>query len=156
MTYSQTAVNQFKQGYNCAQSVVSSFCEKLNLTKDSALKLATGFGGGMGRKQEVCGALTGSILVLSLLFGRGENDGKEKQDDTYAKVRNLIHQFEAKYGSINCKKLLNGCALSTPEGQEVFKSNNMIEKCYEYVENAVNFLEEIIEKNKGGSYQPVV
>jgi C_GCAxxG_C_C family probable redox protein len=145
MDKSEIAVNKFKDGYNCAQSVLFSYADKLNISRDLALKMANGFGGGMGRKQEVCGALSGGILVLNLIYGRGENEEKQKQEIVYSLVRELMDKFEEKYGSVNCKKLLDGCELMTSEGQEQFKSNKLIEKCYDYVEFTVRALDEITE-----------
>ena len=65
------AVDKFLSGYNCAQSVLYAFREEIGLGDDMALKIACGLGAGMGRKQEVCGAVTGGILVLGLRHGRG-------------------------------------------------------------------------------------
>ena len=71
----QIASERFAEGYNCAQAVMFAFSEDCGLSPDLALKAACGFGGGMGRKQEVCGAVTGAILVLSLRQGRGIQEG---------------------------------------------------------------------------------
>jgi C_GCAxxG_C_C family probable redox protein len=147
MGNSEIAVNKFKSGYNCAQSVFFSFAGNLQIPADTALRLATGFGGGMGRKQEVCGAISGGILVIGLLYGRGENDERPQQDITYAKVRELMDKFKAKHGNVICKSLLDGCELLTPEGQTRFKSEGMTDRCREYVGSAVEILEEMIEEN---------
>jgi C_GCAxxG_C_C family probable redox protein len=143
MTKSDQAVAIFKDGYNCAQSVLCSYAEELHISKDVALRIANGFGGGMGRKQEVCGAISGGVMVLGLMYGRGENDGKGKQETTYAKVRDLIDSFTAEYGTVNCRELLSGCALLTPEGQETFRDNGLIEKCYDYVRKVIAIIEKI-------------
>ena len=147
MNHSDIAVNQFKKGYNCAQSVLYSYAEYLNISRDTALRISCGFGAGMGRTQEVCGAISGGILVLNHLYGRGENEDKQKQELTYLKVKELIQKFEKKYGTVNCKSLLDGCELLTTEGKETFQSNHLIEKCYEYVEYTVKLLDEIIEED---------
>lgn len=144
MNRSEIAVNKFKEGYNCAQSMLYSYADKLNISKDMALKISNGFGAGMGRKQEVCGAISGGILVLNMIYGRGENEDKQKQENTYAKVREFIDLFEKEFGTVNCKKLLYGCELLKPEGQKQFKEENMIEKCYRYVEQANKILEKVI------------
>ncbi|MBN1130775.1 MAG: C_GCAxxG_C_C family protein [Chitinispirillaceae bacterium] len=143
MTKADQAVAIFKEGYNCAQSVLCCYAGELQISRDMALRIANGFGGGMGRKQEVCGAISGGIMVLGLMYGRGENDGKEKQEITFAKVRNLIESFTAECGTVNCRELLSGCALLTPEGQNTFRDNGLIEKCYNYVRRVIA----IIEKN---------
>ena len=114
---------KFVEGYNCAQSVLFSFCDELGLDEDMALMIACGFGGGMGRKGEVCGAVTGAILVLGLKFGRGKNDARVQTDLAYAKIREFMSRFSEKHGSCLCRELLDGCDLTTPEGQADFKNN---------------------------------
>ncbi|HRS83075.1 MAG TPA: C-GCAxxG-C-C family protein [Smithellaceae bacterium] len=123
---SETADAKFVEGYNCAQSVLYSFCEDLGLGANTALKIACGFGGGMGRKGEICGAVTGGIMVLGLQYGRGEKEGREQTDAAYAKIRELIDRFSAKHGSCRCRELLNGCDLTTPEGQSYFKDKQCL------------------------------
>lgn len=142
----EIAVNKFKEGYNCAQSMLYSYADALGITGDMALRIATGFGAGMGRKQEVCGAISGGIMVLNMMYGRGENEDRQKQEKTYAKVREFIDLFEKELGTINCKKLLGGCDLMTPQGQNNFKENKMIEKCYACVERANTILEKVISR----------
>jgi C_GCAxxG_C_C family probable redox protein len=143
MSRSENAVKKFTEGYNCAQSVLFSYSDKLGITGDHALKAACGFGGGMGRKQEVCGAVTGGILALGLMYGRGENEDKQKLELTYAKVRELINRFNAKYGTVNCRELLDGCDLSTTEGHQRFISEKLRARCCDYVGDVVRILDEI-------------
>lgn len=70
------------------------------------------------------------------------------QEMTYSKVRDFTTGFERKYGTVGCRQLLNGCDLSTAEGQETFKSENMIEKCHEYVAYAVKLLDELDKEER--------
>lgn len=140
MNISEKAENKFREGYNCAQAVLWSYADKVNLDRDLALRISSGFGGGMGRKQEVCGAVSGAIMVLGMMYGRGENENREKQEKTYAKVREFIDKFEAKFKTVNCKTLLDGCELLTAEGQEMFKNKNLKEKCCSYVAYAAELL----------------
>jgi C_GCAxxG_C_C family probable redox protein len=145
MTRSEQAVSKFIEGYNCAQSVLFAFCDELGLDKDKALKIACGFGAGMGRKEEVCGAVTGGIMVINAKYGRGENDTQKATEITYAKVRELMNQFSPKHGTYICRKLLNGCELKTEEGQKTFKDNDYFNKvCKSCVRSAVEILETII------------
>ncbi len=142
---SDFAVQKFNEGFNCAQAVLFSFAEKLNLDKESALKLICGFGGGMGRMQEVCGAVSGGIAVIGCRFGKGQNDTAEATETTYQKVRELMTSFEKENGSYNCNKLLSGCDLKTAEGQNVFKKaamkKNVCEPC---VRSAVEIVEKLL------------
>ncbi len=139
------AVKKFMDGYNCAQAVVFNYAEALALPIDAALKMATGFGAGMGRKQEVCGAVSGGIMVLGSLFGRGEYDAKERQDDVYKKVRFLIDGFAKESGTILCREILDGCDLCTEQGQQRFKEENMKTICCACVDTVVRIMDRIIE-----------
>ena len=95
---SDVAVEKFLAGYNCAQAVLYSFCDDLHFDKDTALRLACGFGGGLARRQEVCGAVTGGIIAIGLKHGRGEGQDKAVTEETYRQVRELMSGFEAKHG----------------------------------------------------------
>ncbi|MFA6507999.1 MAG: C-GCAxxG-C-C family protein [Treponemataceae bacterium] len=144
MTKGDSAVAKFKDGYNCAQSVLYSFTDDLGLDKNVALKIANAFGGGMGRKQEVCGAVSGALMVLGMTYGRAEGDGKEKQDTTYAKTRELIDAFTAECGTIKCRELLSGCNLLTAEGQAEFKEKHLIDECHKCVRVSCGILEKLL------------
>jgi len=144
-TKSDIALEKFSAGYNCAQAVLFSFCDDLGFNKDMALKLACGFGGGMARKQEVCGAVTGGILAIGLKHGRSEGQDKAPTEATYGKVRVLMSRFESKHGTYICRTLLNGCALNTAEGQRYFKENDLSKKtCAGCVRTVVETVEAIL------------
>jgi len=146
MTKSEQAVSKFLEGYNCAQSVFYSFSDDLGFEKSTALKIACGFGAGMGRKEEVCGAVTGGIIVISAKYGRVEKDDRPAQEITYKKTRDLMEQFSKKHGTYICRQLLNGCELTSGEGQKSFKENDMLNKiCVPCVKSVVSILEEIIK-----------
>jgi C_GCAxxG_C_C family probable redox protein len=140
----EIAVAKFLEGYNCAQAVFYSFCDDLQFEKNTALKMACGFGAGMGRKEEVCGAVTGGIIVIGAKYGRGERDDRTATELTYTKTRELMDQFAQKDGTFICRKLLNGCELTTEEGQKQFKENDLLKKiCTPCVQSVVEILESI-------------
>lgn len=144
-TRSDVAVGKFLAGYNCAQVVIYSFCDDLGFDKDTALRLACGFGGGMSRKQETCGAISGGILTIGLKHGRGEGRDRAATEVTYGKVRELMSRFEAKHGTCNCRALLGGCNLDTPEGHREFVDNDLRGKvCTKCVQTVVETLEEVL------------
>lgn len=143
MDKSEIAEQMFLKGYNCAQSVLYAFAPELDISWDTALKISCGLGAGMARKGEICGAVTGAILVIGLKYGR-ENEEKEAAELTYAKTNALMDLFSAKRGSCNCKKLLNGCDLSHPNGQADFKEKDYYNKvCLPCVKDAVDILVQI-------------
>lgn len=140
------AVAKFLEGYNCAQAVFYSFCDDLRFEKNIALKMACGFGAGMGRKEEVCGAVTGGIIVIGAKYGRGEMDDRTATELTYTKTRELMDQFSKKHGTFICRKLLNDCELTTEEGQKYFKGNDLLNKiCTPCVQSVVEILENITQ-----------
>jgi C_GCAxxG_C_C family probable redox protein len=144
-TKKEIATAKFLEGYNCAQSVLYSFCDEFQIDENTALKMSCGFGAGMGRQEEICGAVTDGIIVIGLKYGRGKNDDNPAKELTYAKTRELMKRFSEKHGTYVCRKLLNGCELTTEEGQKYFKENDLNNKtCKLCVESVVEILESII------------
>ena len=140
----ENAVDTFQSGYNCAQSVLFAFRDEVGLEEDMALKMACGLGAGMGRKQEVCGAVTGGILVLGLRHGRGSRDDRSAAELTYEKTRDLMDRFEQRRGSCLCRELLGGCDLSSESGRREFMDRGLLNAvCKECVAAVVEILDEI-------------
>ncbi|HHT97360.1 MAG TPA: C_GCAxxG_C_C family protein [Clostridiales bacterium] len=148
MKKSEIAINKFLAGYNCSQSVFYSFCDYLNFDKDTALKVSCGFGAGMGRKEEVCGAVSGGIMVLGVLYGRGDCNDSLLTENTYRKTRLLINNFVEKHNTVICRELLEGCDLTTPRGKKEFKEKDLLNNvCKECVGIVVDIVEDIIEED---------
>lgn len=144
MSESEKAKEQFTNGLNCSQSIIAQYAEKYQLDIATACKLATGFGGGMGRMGNTCGALTGAYLVLGLEYGSESAAQKDKKDQTYEKIQDLTQRFQQKNGTCNCRDLL-GCDISTPEGYQQAKKQGLTQtKCPGFVKDAVDILEDII------------
>jgi C_GCAxxG_C_C family probable redox protein len=143
MNRSEQAKELFLSGYNCAQSVVLSFADDLKFSKELAQKMAAGFGGGMGKAQETCGAVTGAIMVLGLLKGEEVNNNDELKASAYGAVKDLIRDFVAEYKTTKCRDLI-GCDLNTPEGSAKFKDENiMVTVCADCVKKAVVIVEKL-------------
>ena len=148
MTKSKPASEQFNKGLNCSQSIIAKYADKYNLDVAIACKLATGFGGGMGRQGNTCGALTGAYLVLGLEYGSSSPDEKHKKELTYDKIRDFTKQFEQKHQCTNCRDLL-GCDVGTNEGQKIAKENNLHEtRCSLFVDDATHLLDKIIQSDE--------
>ncbi|HIV86362.1 MAG TPA: C-GCAxxG-C-C family protein [Candidatus Monoglobus merdigallinarum] len=107
MTKKEYAMNLFRQGYNCSQSVLCAFCEELGLDTETAARLASSFGGGMGRMREVCGAFSGMLMVLGLRAGYSDPKSFKQKAAHYKRVQELAEMFkEQNGGSIICRELL--------------------------------------------------
>ena len=125
---SEVAVEKFVSGFNCAQSILYAFGADLGLDGETALKVATGLGGGMGGRGETCGAVTGGILALGLKFGRGGQQDRSVGRAAYQKTQELMAAFERTHGSSICRTLLCGCDLRTPEGMQRFREEGLHQK----------------------------
>ena len=140
----QVAVDKFCEGYNCAQSVMFAFCDECGISQDAALKVSCGFGAGMGRKQEVCGAVAGGIMVLGLRRGRGTQDGRSVTEALYPMTREFMDAFAERNGSYLCRDLLSGCELTSEEGQRQFRERGLLEKvCKPCVRSAAEILQKM-------------
>jgi C_GCAxxG_C_C family probable redox protein len=140
----ENAVACFKEGFNCSQSVLSTYGPEFGLDRETALRLGAAFGAGMGRMGGTCGAVTGAFLVLGLRFGAIQAADLPAKEKTYALVREFARKFQARNGSLICKELL-GCDLSTAEGVSRFKAGNLLEThCARFVQEAAEILEELL------------
>ena len=144
MNNTERAVTCFRGGCNCAQAILSTYSEALGLDRETALRIAAGFGGGMGRMGEVCGAVTGAFMVLGLHGGAASAADAQAKERTYTLVREFANRFTARHGCLHCRQLL-GCDLSTPEGLQAAKDRQLFTTlCPKLVGDAAAILEEMI------------
>ncbi len=142
----EEAVERFKNGFNCSQAVLSSYSEQFGLDCGRALKVATGFGGGM-RMGETCGAVTGAFMVLGLKYGNATAQDRQAKEKTYEKITEFTNCFKARNGSVLCRELL-GCDISTQEGQKKAREGSLFSSiCPEMVKNAAEILEEMLAED---------
>ncbi|MBT3362659.1 MAG: C_GCAxxG_C_C family protein [Chloroflexi bacterium] len=130
---------------NCAQSVVSVFCEQLGIDLDVGLRAAMAFGGGMARGGNTCGTVTGAYIVLGLAQTISPENPRESVDITYDLVRQFNEKFTAKHGALACRDLL-GCDLSTPDGLAKARDEQLFSNvCPDLVRDSVQILEELLK-----------
>lgn len=147
MRREEKAAELFMEGYNCAQAVAAAFCEETGLSEEQTAKLVSGFGGGMGRMREVCGAVSGMVFVLSALEGYSDPNEKDGKRDLYATIQRLADKFKEKEGSLICRDLLKGTgadASPTPDERnaEYYKKRG----CVGCVECAAGILDEYLTR----------
>ncbi|MDR0852099.1 MAG: C-GCAxxG-C-C family protein [Clostridiales Family XIII bacterium] len=143
MDRKELAAQTFGAGFNCAQAVFSAFCDEVGIDRETALKIASGFGSGV-RKGEVCGAASGAVMVLGLRYGYSENDGNVKKN-MFSKAATFMDRFQETQGSYLCKEILQ-CDVSTEEGKRYALENHLFETtCRTAVDNAVEILEDLLK-----------
>ena len=150
MTKRELASGYFKQGYNCAQSVVLAFKDGLNLDDRTLLAVASSFGGGMGRLREVCGAVSGAFIVLGLKYGYVSADDYDGKKRLYGYVQEVGNRFKALNGTYVCRELIGlpaGADKPAPERRtdEYYKKR----PCAELVGDAAEILERFVKEVEG-------
>jgi len=142
------AVDCFDLGFNCAQSVLSTFGVRYGLDVDQALRVAGGFGGGMARLGETCGAVTGAMMVIGLLYGKTRQKDDAAKEKTYRVVHQFVDQFTDRNGSIFCRELL-GCDISTAEGSQQARDAHLYKTlCPLYVRFSAEILQNLIREGQ--------
>ena len=147
MEHQFLAADLFLNGCNCAQAVVVAFCDLTGLEPDFAKRMSCGFGGGVGRQREVCGAVSGMLMVLGTLYGYEENaedDAHKKQ--LYKDVQTLAGKFREECGSIICREILKNPPSDpnpTPRTAEFYKQR----PCARMVMTAARLLDEFIAEH---------
>ena len=140
----EKGVKTFDAGLFCAESVLKVITDEEGISSPLLPGLATGFCGGMSRTCNMCGALTGGVLALNIVYGRSSSD--DSVDENYQAVQTLIADFEKEFGSVNCHELL-GCDLGTDEGQTKFNEKQLHLKCREYTGKSAALVRGIIDKS---------
>ncbi|MDO5582075.1 MAG: C-GCAxxG-C-C family protein [Planctomycetia bacterium] len=150
MNHEKEAKDLFLNGANCAQAVFGAYCEECGLSRESALKIASGFGGGMARMREVCGAVSGMILAANMIKGYSDLNDKKAKDDHYKRIRHLADSFRQETGSIVCRDLLNLSSGQTdpPVSEERTAVYYKKRPCAELVALAARILAEEIEREE--------
>lgn len=145
--YSGKAMEYFKQGYNCTQSVVAAFSDKLDIDFKTAIKLSSSFGGGMGRLREVCGAVSGMFIVAGLLYGYDNPVDKIAKTAHYKLIQDLAAEFKKANGSIICRELLGlGKGADSPIPDDRTKEYYSKRPCVQLVGMAADIIEDYIIK----------
>ena len=138
----------FLEGYNCSQAIAVAFCDITGLDADTSARLVSGFGGGMSRMREVCGAVSGIVFVMSAVYGYDRPKDFEGKKYLYGEVQKLLKQFEAQNGSIVCRELLGlaskGADSPVPEQRtaQYYKKRPCPDLIYAAAEILENYIKE--------------
>ncbi|HVI95502.1 MAG TPA: C-GCAxxG-C-C family protein [Anaeromyxobacter sp.] len=138
------AVSLFDQGFTCAQAVLAAFAARHGLDEPTALKVACAYGGGIARSGEMCGAVSGALMVIGLAHGKASLADDSAKERTYALTREFWKRFREQQRSLVCKELI-GVDIGTPSGAKMAAESGVFrEKCPGLVRCAAQILEELL------------
>lgn len=140
----ELASDRFAHGFNCAQSILAAFAADHGMSTEAALRLAAPFGGGLGRAGEVCGALSGALMVLGLRYA---TDRPEDKDAIYRITREFMAEFQQQHGAVLCRELV-GFDIATPEGLQAARAHKVFaEVCPLLVASTAKALERYLNEH---------
>ena len=149
MTKGDAAKELFLKGNNCAQAVLCAFCKETGLDEKTALAVSACFGGGLGRQREVCGAVSGMCMALSMLYAPKDPTNHAEKAAFYARVQEVCNRFKEENGSIICRELLNlPAGASSPVPDERTKAYYAHRACGDRVKSAADILEKYLSEQK--------
>lgn len=148
MTRGERAAQNFSNGCNCAQAVFLAFSDLTGMEEATAVRLTSGFGGGMGRLREVCGAVTGAFMVIGLLYGSSEIPSHEEKCALYGRIQEFADRFRRANGTYLCRELLDGVAVDKSAHPEARTPEYYRRRpCGELVRCAAELLEDYLREN---------
>lgn len=146
MNHRDTAAQAFMDGYNCSQAIAVAFSDVTGLTPDFSARMASSFGGGMGRMREVCGTVSGMLMVAGLLYGYSTPGDDVSKREHYQRVQELAGKFREREGSIICREILKSPPSDpnpTPRTAEFYKKR----PCVRLVMLAADILDDYIAEH---------
>ena len=148
MEHAEKAKQLFMEGYNCAQAVLMAFEDETGLDRKTAAKLASSFGGGMGRMREVCGTCSAIFMIAGIVYGPGESFSHEDKSEHYKRIQYLAEDFRRKHETIICRDLLKGLAVtSEPTPEKRTEQYYKVRPCVKFVRTAAEILDRYLEDN---------
>jgi C_GCAxxG_C_C family probable redox protein len=138
------AIERFRSGFNCSQSVLASMAGRVNTDVTFLEKVASGFGGGMGHMQGTCGAVTGSFMTISLYCGNRYSDNQERTAEAYRLIKEFDSEFKKLHETTNCMELI-GYELDSPEDHDMAVENNVFERvCEKCINDSIDILHKLL------------
>jgi C_GCAxxG_C_C family probable redox protein len=143
MNKKNKAIELFRRDYNCSQSVLTVFSDVTGINEADSKKIASGFGGGIGRTQRICGALTGAVMVIGCKY-HNDSDPLASKKNVYKKAQDFLNEFKKINEHISCYNL-TGVDFSTEEGMKKAHDEKIFEiKCEKYVADVIELLERLV------------
>lgn len=139
------AVERFRSGFNCSQSVLSVMSSRLDADVAYLEKVSSGFGGGMGHMQETCGAVTGSYMAISIYCGNNYRDNHERKEEAYRLIKEFKSEFEELHKTTICRELIK-YELDSPEEHDMAVKDNVFEDiCEKCICDSIDILDRLLK-----------
>lgn len=135
----------YEGGFSCSQAIIAVYCEDLGLDKQTALKISCGFGAGMSRLSQTCGAVSGACLLIGLKYGKFKPGDSAAREKTYKLVQEFNKKFTEIHGDINCKELL---CVDFQTGDKEFAAKQVQKLCHVFIKDAAEILEKLVFAEK--------
>lgn len=145
MNRKETAVDHYKNGYNCAQAVACTYADVLDMSEEHVFRMMEGFGKGMSFFGHTCGACTSMVLVTSYLATPDMKTKNAVKNDTYPVIKPMIEQFQKENGYVDCFDILKHGEPGTCDGKRIC--------CIHCVEHAIDHIEAYRKEQKDGASQ---
>ena len=142
MSRSDMAADLFSNGFSCSQAVLAAYCDVCNLDQETALRLSAGFGGG-AKSGEICGAISGALIVVGMRYGQVDAKDKETRQICDEKVKKLLRLFRERNGHIVCRELLRDIIPVDAGADAETKKQIKAQRCTKMVRDVMEFLEQL-------------
>ena len=143
MTHAEKARDLFFSGCSCSQAVLGAYCEEFGISMDTALRLASSFGGGLGGSRELCGAVSGMLMAAGLKRGYADVNNLDVKKAHYARTRELLEAFKAEHGTTCCRELLAHLETLKTEPSARTPEYYRERPCVRFVETAARLIEDM-------------
>jgi C_GCAxxG_C_C family probable redox protein len=141
---SERAESYFREDFSCSQSVLAAYAPLYDLSPELAFRLASGFGGGMAGMGEVCGAVTGALMVIGLHAGNTAAQDSAAKEQTYSLVTEYVQRFKTLHGELHCRQLL-GYEIGKPEERQAAREAGLfISLCPLLVRDSADILADLL------------
>ena len=148
LDHGDKACQLFAEGLNCAQAVFVAFSDVTGMDKETAMRLSSSFGGGMGRMREVCGSCSAMFMIAGILYGLGEGFTDEEKATHYKRIQYLADKFKEEHETIICRELLKGLKVTNdPTPEKRTKHYYKVRPCVRFVRTAAKILDDYISEN---------
>ena len=148
MNKPEYALSLFNNGYSCAQSILVAFAQETGINDEIAFRIAAGLGGGIGRTQNICGAINAGAIVIGMKLGRFKPNNNEAEDEVAQLVGTFVSECREVLGSTQCFELVKVDLNNPEQKKQAAESGHLAKVCNNAVYKTATILEKYLDKNR--------